>query len=180
MAGYADESPCTHWIDGKSGYNWASCPFMQPGQASAMYITKYYEDVDDKTTFSDYDYVDDAARQRWGGTWRIPTDDEWAALRDTDNYSWVTVEDYLGTGMNGKLVTRLNGPFEGNSIFLPAVGYRHDDSLSGGHSYYGYYWSSTLRPGLSKIAYYMRFDYSRATQSDENRNCGLSIRPVAE
>ena len=37
-------------------------------------------DWQEDTILPEGGYVDDAARQIWGGNWRIPTDDEWTAL----------------------------------------------------------------------------------------------------
>lgn len=33
------------------------------------------------------DKSDDAARQNWGGSWRMPTDAEWDELRDEDYFN---------------------------------------------------------------------------------------------
>ena len=201
--GYSQESPCTHWLDGKTGYNWPSYPFMEAGQDNPMHITKYTY-ADGKTDgiwydgdtfkgdngdgvehkdFASYDYVDDAARQIWHGTWRMPTGEEWTALSNTDIYDWVWTEDYLGDGSNhaGRIVTRKDGtgPCSGNSIFLPAAGYYYDDHLVSPGKV-GYYFSSSIEgrtPGYANIMY---FGKGGVNIAGGLRHCGYSIRPVSE
>ena len=53
-------------------------------------LTKYntdanYGTVDNKT---ELELADDAARANWGGTWRMPTDDEWTELRENCEWTW--------------------------------------------------------------------------------------------
>ena len=177
----------------KDTYTWANYPFMQDGQSDWKHITKYtfadgqtaaiwYDGGgnfigDGKTSFADYDYADDAARQIWGGDWRVPTDAEWTALRNTTLYDWVWTTDYNGSGKNGMLVTRKTGPCSGNSIFLPAAGYRFDSDL-----YFegvnGYYWSSSLSTDSSVIAWRMNFYSGGVYRNYDGRFYGNSLRPV--
>ena len=56
-------------------------------------------------------------------------------------------------GVNGRLVTGPNG----NTLFLPAAGFRWYDTLNYAGSY-GYYWSRTLSSGSSNGAYYLDVD----------------------
>ena len=90
---------------------------------------------------------DDAAAANWGNGWRIPTYAEWQELLDNTTRTWTTQN-----GVNGQLFTASNG----NSLFLPAAGYRYDSSLyfAGG---YGYYWSSSLYPDYSAGAWNIYF-----------------------
>lgn len=182
------------WRSGMTGYDWASYPFMELGQSDAEHITKYiledrnehavwyseyFEFIGDgKTSFADYDYADDAARQVWGSTWRIPTDEEWTALRNTDNYSWVWTANYLDSGNNGYIVTRLNGPCEGNSIFLPASGWVEDERLYK-DGVGGCYWSSSLAD-RNAGALCVQFESNYVTGGSRARCHGISIRPVSE
>ncbi len=88
-----------------STYKWCN------GSENTM--TKYctsssYGIVDNKTTL---ELVDDAARANWGGTWRMPTDEEWSEL-DT-KCTWTNTTQ---NGVRGFLVIGPNG----NSIFLAA------------------------------------------------------------
>ena len=156
-------------------YNWDNYLFMAAGYTDNSHITKY-NSTDLKETFADYDYADDAARQRWGSSWRTPTKDEWNALFDNNTRSWQT--DYLGTGISGFLVTS----DEGNSIFLPAAGQRQDGNLNSAGSA-GYYWTSLCCPAsmyMSDQAYYLYFkDGSYPTVNNFYRCLGMSIRPVS-
>lgn len=190
LAGHSLDSPCSSWIAGKTGYDWASYPFnddpgMAVGYEDKSHITKY-NDTDGKTSFADYDYADDAARQRWGSTWRTPTSEEWKALLDDDdNYtrSWTT--DYLGTGKAGLIITCIAGTCEGNSIFIPAAGFRLWGDLAS--TSYGNYWCSTLfsiygNPQVLSGAYvnfgYEVYRYFQLTYI--SRYAGHTIRAVSD
>ena len=175
-------------------YYWENYPYMQEGKDDWKYITKYtfddgqteaiwYEDAgnfigDNKTSLADNGYLDDAARQQWGDTWRVPTYLEWAALNDQTLYDWGWKTDYLGTGKNGMLITRKDGPCAGNSVFLPAAGFRRPSTLEGIGSN-GYYWTSELYY-WSDIALDFYLDYSISGLSYTERKWGFSIRPVSE
>ena len=113
----------------------------------------------------------DAARANWGGDWRMPTTSEQRELLNNCSWQWTTLN-----GVNGYRVTGPNG----NSIFLPAAGFRNGTSL-----YYegsnGNYWSSTPEELNSDHAYYLTFysyycdwDYSGYPPN------GQSVRPVSK
>ena len=112
----------------------------------------------------------DAARANWGGKWRMPTKAEMQELRDRCNWEWTTQN-----GVNGYKVTGPNG----NSIFLPAAGYRLGSSLYNAGSY-GEYWSSTPNESNSSRAYYLYFDSDNHFMGNYHRNYGQSVRPVLE
>ena len=114
----------------------------------------------------------DAARAKWGGTWRMPTKAEMQELIDKCTWTWTTQN-----GVNGYNV---KGP-NGNSIFLPAAGCRNGSSLNFAGSG-GYYWSSTpYGYGFDGNAYGLDF-YSGGQDMDSGylRYYGLSVRPVVE
>lgn len=180
--GHSQDNPCSDWIDGKDGYNWGTYTFMLTGQSDWKYITKYTS-ADGKTSLADDNYVDDAARQIWGGTWRIPTDEEWTALLDDTYYTWEWTADYLGDGSNhaGRIVTRKNvsgtDPCAGHSIFLPAAGHRYIVFLSLAGSN-GCYWSSSISD-YSGNAWVVVFNGDGVNRrSDGYRYEGQSIRPI--
>ena len=136
-------------------------------------------------TGSDYTTLlteDDAATAIWGGDWRIPTGEEWQALLGA-NYTWVWTTDYLASGKNGMLVTRKDGtgPCSGNSIFLPAAGFR-DDAILYFSDTYGFYWSSSLDTEYSSnLAWFVYFGSSEGPdRNNDTRFCGQSLRPVTE
>lgn len=142
-----------------------------------------YFDTMGGTTFTKYnissggkkvlELEDDAANKLWGGTWRIPTDEEWTWLRENCTWTLKTTKD--GYAVNGMLVT---SNITGNSIFLPAAGSRYGTDLSNDGSY-GYYWSSSLSVSAAGYAmavyFYSRGEYSRRL----DRYYGLSVRPVS-
>jgi uncharacterized protein YjdB len=125
----------------------------------------------DNKTFLDLD--DDAASANWGGSWRMPTSQEWTELER--NCIWTWTSDYNGTGVKGMIVTAGNG----NSIFLPAAGYMQNGNRSGSGSR-GEYWSAD-----SSSSSYPEFGYGAYLKDDGNfgfctsvRDKGLSVRPV--
>lgn len=184
----------------KDTYTWGNYAFMQTDQSDWEYITKYtfadghtssiwYDGITFKgdngdgvehKDFASYDYADDAARQLWGGDWRIPTDAEWTALRDDALYDWVWTDDYLGDGSNhaGRIVTRKTGSCAGNSIFLPAAGYRYNASLLYAGTY-GNYWSSSLGEFYSLYARRVYFYSGGVDRDGGERYYGQSLRPVS-
>ena len=112
----------------------------------------------------------DAARANWGGTWRLPTKAELEELENRCTWKWTT--------QNGVKGYKVTGP-NGNSIFLPAAGYRFGSSLSSAGEY-GYYWSSTPSERDSNRAYGLFFNSSNQYVYWVSRYDGQSVRPVAE
>ena len=64
----------------------------------------------------------DVAHVRWGSPWRMPTEEESQELIDNCDWEWTTLNGVEGS----KVTSRKNG----NSIFLPAAGWRYGTSLS--------------------------------------------------
>ena len=173
----------------KSDYSWSTYKWMASGQADWKYINKY-QSKDGRTTACWYDSdgnfigdgktvletADDVAAQKWGSKWRMPTDSEWAELRNTGNCTWTWTTQ---NGVNGYLVTSKKEGYTDKSIFLPAAGNCYDAKLSNVGSY-GYYWSSTLNWAYSYNAYYIFFNSSNVTRINYDRFYGRSVRPVQE
>ncbi len=143
---------------------------------TSSYMTKYcvstsYGTVDNNTTL---DAEDDAASVNWGGAWRMPTHAEQVELVSNCTWKWVT--SYNNVSVNGYVVTGSNG----NSIFLPATGYRNSGSLISAGSL-GVYWSSSLNESYSNCAWVLYFDSgSRYSGYGNNRYYGQSVRAVCE
>jgi len=163
------ETEPTYW-----DYNWSTYRWSGSGLNSTV-LTKYNTKsangkVDNKTTL---DLEDDAARANWGGTWRMPTEAECAELRD--NCSWVRSTQ---NGVRGVLVTSTNG----NSIFLPAAGFRYYGDYPDAMGSSAYFWSSSLNTDDPLKAYLMHFYYSQGTISLSSwpRYYGHSVRPVCD
>ena len=132
----------------------------------SKYITKSsYGTVDNKTVL---DPEDDAAHVNWGGSWRMPTDEECDELINNCTWTWTTE--------NGVKGIKLTGP-NGKSIFLPAAGYRYDADLVRAGSD-GYYWSSSLDTVDPARAWFVYFCSVNVFRRSYYRWYGLSVRPV--
>ena len=117
----------------------------------------------------------DAARQFLKDKFRMPTYDEFFELRSLTS-KWET--NYQGSGINGWTISG-----NGNTIFLPATGYREGSTLVLAGSY-GYYWSSSLYTGdtsePSSDAWFLKLDSSSLDMTHISRSNGLCVRPVSE
>ena len=112
----------------------------------------------------------DTARENWGGTWRMPTDAEIEELCNKCTWTWI----YQG-GLPGYKVTGSNG----NSIFLPAAGWRNGTDMSCVGEV-GEYWSSSLNSSDSGFANQLFFTSRDTGLSYTSRKEGHSVRPVTE
>lgn len=156
----------------KESYSWSYYKFgtSSSGPFSKYNTLSYYGTIDNKTVLEP---EDDVAHVKLGGKWRMPTDAEWTELREKCTWTWVT--NYNGSGINGRLVKATNG----NSIFLPAAGYRYDTNLNDAGSDGGY-WSSSLIAGSPSYAWYFYFNSDDVRRSGYCRYHGRSVRPVSE
>ena len=111
----------------------------------------------------------DVARAQWGGNWRLPTEADCQELVDRCTWTWTTYK-----GVRGYKVTGPNG----NSIFLPAAGYRSgaEINLRGG---YGYYCSGTRYESNPYFAYRLYFSSSGHGVGYGCREDGHTVRPVS-
>lgn len=121
--------------------------------------------VDDKTTL---DLADDAAHVILGSSWRMPTRDEALELESYCTWTWTTLE-----GVPGYLIVSKQN---GNSIFLPAAGYKSYKSVSYSQTS-GYYWTSTLDSDCNK-AKEIFISSSSNGWGTSWRSWGMPIRPV--
>ena len=156
-------------VEPKDYYAWSTYKWCN---GSYYTLTKYCNDsdygyVDNKTTL---ELSDDAANYNWGGGWRMPTTEEQDELLNNCSWEW--------TSKNGVYGRKVTGP-NGNSIFLPAAGYRLDSSLYYAGSY-GVYWSSSLGTHYPSLAYELDFDSDYVGRYDFSRCCGRSVRPVCQ
>ncbi|MBO7286669.1 MAG: DUF1566 domain-containing protein [Bacteroidales bacterium] len=148
----------------KAEYNSSNCPTY--GLSTSQLQEQGYIDSEGNLT-AQYD----AATANWGGDWRMPTIAEYNELLNNCTWTWTTQN-----GVNGYQVTGING----NSIFLPAAGYRYGSSLYYAGSL-GYYWSSTPDDIYDSRAYYFYFDSSiRGLSFGNFRYNGHSVRPILE
>ena len=163
-----------------NGVKWAT---RNVGASSPCDYGGYYQFNKGTTDFLPYyDYFNSVYAQ--SNTWlpandpspagyRVPTLSEIQSLFNTTYVSneWITLN-----GINGRKFTdRKNG----NSIFLPAAGYRsYSDGTLGYVGSGGLYWSGTV--GGSGYAYGLYFYSGDAYWGGSNRVFGFSVRPVAE
>ena len=114
---------------------------------------------------------DDAAATNLHGFWRMPTAEEQDELLKSCTWNWT----YRGNTYGYEIVSNVNG----NSIFLPAAGYKGDFSDVSEVSETGLYWSSSLTNGSQMYtAQRLRFTDSEMDLIDINRSFALQIRPV--
>ena len=121
----------------------------------------------------------DAAYRNWGYSCRMPTSEEFKELCNSKycTWTWTSMTTSSGSSVKGYKVTSVKN---GNSIFLPASGYRDDVDLDE-HGSLGHYWSSTLNARYSNWACYLYFDSSRHPQESYDDRCiGCTVRPVAK
>ena len=152
---------CFDW----STYKWCT--------GSTNTLTKYCTEsssgnngfTDDKT---ELDPEDDAAYVNWGSSWRMPTTEQLQELQENCTWTW--------TQQNGKYGQLGTGP-NGNSIFLPATGYRSGTSFYYEEDY-GNYWTRTLNSGYSICAHSLLFGDTGGFVLYSTRTAGYSVRAV--
>ena len=142
----------------KKSYSWNTYKWCNGSSSS---LTKY---VGSKTVL---ELNDDVAHVKWGEDWRMPTKAEQDELRTACTWTWTQQN-----GVNGYKVTASNG----NSIFLPAAGYREDGSLHD-VGYDGRYWSSSLYASTSGV-YLLNFSSGYVGWNALAHYYGFSVRPV--
>ena len=168
------------WVDLglPSGTKWATC---NVGASTPTAFGNYYAwgETSMKTTYTEDNYTYtgnpttlpssvDAATANWGTGWRMPTQTEMQELIDNCTATWTTQ-----SGVNGCLFTGPNG----NSMFLPAAGYRLDSELYGA-GFNGVYWSSSLYSG--NRAWVLGFYSGSYGVNYDYRDYGQSVRAVCE
>ncbi len=124
-------------------------------------LWKYANETNPNDSYGFYTY--DNAVQKYGNS--LPSGTQFRELKDKCTWTW--------TG-NGHRVTGPNG----NSIFLPASGFRNCDGDVNYVGSRGLYWSST--PDGSGNARYLYFNSGRVNISDGVRCRGRSVRLVQD
>lgn len=157
----------------KDDYSWATYKWSN---GALNKLTKYCPK--DKASYWDgegdpdkkevLDPEDDAAHVQLGGNWRMPTAEELRALTKC-KYEWTTQN-----GVKGMRVTGNNG----NSIFLPAAGFKRNTDSAGGVGSSGYYWTSSLRNDNPEKAWNGWAREGTFSQSSPERCYGYPVRPV--
>lgn len=154
--------------EGQKYFGWADYKYgngtSEPGNTG---MTKYNK-TDGLTTLK---ASDDAAVANWGGSWRMPTTDEFQALGAAVNTAWTKVNNVYGILCTDKKDSS-------KTLFFPAVGIclngRVDDA-----SKKGLYWSSSLDDDISQCAYGFSFrSYDAGWYNSNYRLFGYAVRPV--
>ena len=152
------------WADYKYG-NGTSSP-------SKTDMTKYNE-TDGKTVL---EASDDAVIANWGGSWRMPTTEEYIALGDAVNTAWTT--DYQESGVRGLVCTDKTD--SSKVLFFPTTGWCSNGALQWARSY-GWYWSNSIS-SLNGVLYGNDLAFSSSiahwNSNGESRNLGLPVRGI--
>lgn len=122
-----------------------------------------YVGTDIKRTKYDVAYV------KWGEEWHMPTEAEIKELKENCQWTWTNSK-----GVNGYLVTGNNG----NSIFLPAGGFKNKEETTGVGDCGGY-WSSTALYTGDKTGYSLCIQ-SGGWWHYYYRDIGFMVRPVSD
>lgn len=158
-------------IEEKDIYDYSNYKYCNYSEKS---ITKYCTHSSDGTADNKIllDSEDDAAHVKWGGSWRIPTYSEFSELLNENCCSWTWTTQ---NNVNGYVVlSKING----NSIFLPAAGYRSEGDIDR-EGTYGSYWSASLYETYSDdFAHVLSFSISLLHTRKRDRSYGFSVRPV--
>ena len=182
-------------IDLGLSVKWASCNLeaSSPEQVGDFYAwgelktkTKYTAssyNVHFKDNIKTLPLNYDVANQKLGGSWRMPTQEEFEELVENCTRKW--------TSYNGRRGMLFTSKKNGNSIFLPAVG---NSSTYDKYEPEGYYWSSTPAELESNYvsgrenaylfpSWVYRFRFGKS-EINNNKSMtpenGLPVRPVCE
>ena len=177
--GYTVIGATSEAVDGnlKEYFAWSTYSFCRGSDQTLSKYVMWLEDgfADNK---SQLEPCDDAATVNWGKWWHMPTQAQCEELIDKCSVMMTT-----RNGVYGLLAT---SKINGNSIFLPAAGYRYDDMFRFvGED--GCYWSSSLTlfpfeeyhmniPSYSGAM--IKFGDSHLAVNGYTRAWGLPVRPV--
>ena len=153
----------------KNDYSWETYKWCQ---GSSTTLTKYntdihYGQVDNKT---ELESDDDVASVKLGHNWHTPTKAEYEELLQKCKWTWTTQN-----GVNGVIFTSF---INGNTLFLPATGYKWHKShnIAGQH---GMYLSANINYRYPYITLHFELYSGGANLSEsQTREYGYSIRPV--
>lgn len=150
------------------GYNAANTPYN-----SGSSYTKY-NSTNGKTVL---EKEDDIAAMLWGGNWRMPTKDEFAAIYNATTWTW-------NNNDNGYYVKAKDETLS-DILFFPAAGYVNNSKPSRISDIF--YWSKSLK--TTNNAYNLesftmpegiKAAEDLSSSADKFRYYGITVRPVSE
>ncbi|MCR5069976.1 MAG: hypothetical protein K6A78_09340 [Prevotella sp.] len=149
---------------GKKKFDWSTYKWCN---GTSNTLTKYctsssYGIIDNKT---ELDLADDAARQNWGGEWRMPSSTQIDELINCCTSKIATQYGIIGRELKSKI--------NGNSIFLPAAAYAGSSEKKS-----GYYRSRTLYSNIFSRTIFFYQTNEISNHISIFRDDGLSVRPV--
>lgn len=142
-------------------YAWGETKTKSNYSSGSVTYGKKIGDISGRTRY-------DAAASSMGAPWRMPTKNDFDELKEYCVWEWAS--------MGGKKGFKVTGPND-EYIFLPAAGYKRGSSL-GYANQYGYYWCSEPHGEFGDNAYDLYFNGNNVKLHWNNRNYGLTIRPV--
>lgn len=134
--------------------------------ASNNTIEKYFNTAD----FPDRDAssFQDAATSNWGGSWRMPTKDEFEDLINKASSSADQYESQDGVSFS----------YEGEKIFLPTAGYGHGINLVSQDE--NYYWSSSHHVSYSSHGWSLYIKQNTPQTQDSESSFGFLVRAISD
>ena len=156
----------------KSTYNWDTYKYAN---GASDKLTKYcnesgYGNNGFTDNLTDLQSGDDPATS-WGSGWRTPTKAQWDELLSNTTNQWTK-----RNGVSGRLFTSKKN---GQTLFLPAAGYRWGSELYIAGSY-GNYWSRSLYPDSPDRAWHLNFYSDDCYMNGSYRRIGFCVRPVRQ
>lgn len=132
-------------------------------------MNKYTADAEGGDGLKTLQAGDDPATVVWGENWRTPTSAEFEDLVDPNKCEWTWDDEKKGYTVEG-LET-------GNTIFLPAAGFRANEGTYRNGSY-GYYWSSSVEDDPVSCARNLNISKTAHVSGNDLRFYGESVRAV--
>ena len=158
---YLNFSNCPYHVGDSNTSGWTK--YIPSGMKSYWYPSG---DPDNKTVLG---LEDDAAQKELGGSWCMPTLEDFTELLNNCVVEWTTLN-----GVSGR---RFTSKKNGNRIFLPAAGYRTLYQINNVGSD-GFYWSSSLHTEAPDHAYNLTFSSTEVQALSNYRFTGRTVRPI--
>lgn len=142
-------------------------------ETGAPIMTEVWNYVDIGVNISGNEQYD-VARKEWGGTWRIPTQEEVQELISNCTFVWTNYKSATGFEITSKI--------NGAKIFMPAAGYYMGTGTCSYYGSNGSYWTASAFTGeKTGSAYYILMTSGRGFRLDYTAyHSAHPIRPVTE